>query len=507
MDLCIRVLRSNYKLALNRNALVYHYPLYSFSSYVRKQYLSGISQGIFRAMHPDKIYKLNWLKIAIMPILALNNFRRRLRECSRQKIFTRGSLREILLIYLWINAGYLALYLGELSYLIRLRALRFGGSAIALEWRRRIKNFLSITKDLSIYFIGLFKHYLKKIALPVRRSFIFYISARCNENCRHCFYSGSLNKGEEEFSLSEIGPLAKIFRGNISLGLTGGEPFLRDDLPEIVSIFRKEGIRSFQINTNGILTEKILGLAQRLLKEKTDFIIVVSLDGLEPTHDRIRNSPGSFQKTVNTLNGLKALGAKIGIIVTINKLNYKELKSLVRFINTNFEIEPGLQLIRGPSQSRVPLEARNRQDPLDKELMLSKEIIPQIRGILDELYLEKARLEPFRSVGFARRLSYLNFHLDILENGEKIFNCRAGKNLGVIYPNGEVGLCEMSKPIGNLREVNFKLDRLWQSAFADRQRLFLKNCICTHDCFINTENNFRFAGSLVLNLLRFAKDV
>ena len=107
-------------------------------------------------------------------------------------------------------------------------------------------------------------------------------------------------------------------------------------------------------------------------------------------------------------------------------------------------------------------------------------------------------------VEFARKFTYLQSHLDILESRKRLFNCLAGKSVGVIYQNGDVALCEFYKPIGNLKEVDFNLPLLWNNPEAERQRNFIKKCFCGHDCFINTEYNRRFAKCLMVNLNKFA---
>ncbi len=407
-------------------------------------------------------------------------------------------------MFLWINASYCANSFGEISYLVK-------------------KNYVSARirfkaiKDLSKYFIESLKYFIKAYFLPVRRNFILYLTNKCNHRCRHCFFSESINKNIQELSLKDLDKIAqnyfsytnihKSLARGIWQGFTGGEPFLRNDLLEVISLFRRAGVENFQFNTNGMLTSKIVNFSREMLKQDIPVKIIISIDGLEATHDKIRNTPGAFKNAIETVKKLKDIGVEVGTIITISKFNYKEVPNVVKFINDNLGIEPGLQLIRGVSQSGASMEFGGEADPLEKSNLINKDIIPEIRDILFRVYLEKSIKEPFRVAEFARKFTYLDSHLDILEEDKRLFNCMAGKSVGVIYQNGDVSLCEFYKPIGNLKDVDFNLNALWNNSEAREQRRAIKKCFCHHDCFINTEYNFRFAKRLVFNLNKFSNYV
>ena len=501
VDLCIRILNLGYKLAFNKDALVYHYPAYSLKGHVRKSYFRGFSQGIFRSVHPDRSPGFSLLKAVAFPLLAARNFIKKAKICFARKLFTKAILKELSLMFVWIGAGYAALYWGEINYRMKITSAS-------------LKIKIKLVKDFNGYLVESAKYFIKAVFPPFRKTLLLYLTNRCNQRCQHCFYSQDINKNVQEISLTDLGKIAKNYYKytntnkflamDICQGFTGGEPFLRDDLPEIISLFRAAGIRRFQINTNGMLTDKIVDFGKELLKGNISFKIVISIDGLEKTHDKIRNTPGAFQKSIRTIKELKNIGADVGTIMTVNKLNYREIGGVMGFLNNDFGIEPGLQLIRGVSQSNAPLGARDIADPLEKNILIAKDIIPEIRSILGEIYLEKSIRNPFKMVEFARKFTYLQSHLDILESGKRLFNCLAGKSVGVIYQNGDVALCEFYKPIGNLKEANFNLPLLWNNSEARRQRDSIKKCFCHHDCFINTEYNRRFAKCLMVNLNKFA---
>ena len=403
-------------------------------------------------------------------------------------------------MYALININYYAIYLGEINYLLK---RRFVSAKITLQ----------AAKSLIKYFIELIKYGIKATFPPYRITFISYLTNKCNLLCQHCFFSDSINKNVQQPSLGDIEKIAKnhylytktnkLLARSISQGFTGGEPFLRNDLLDITLLYNREGVNHFQINTNGILTDKIVNFSKELLKKNIPFKLAISIDGLEETHNKIRNMPGAFQKTTKTIKILREIGADVGIIMTINKLNYKEVQDVVSFFKNTFGIETGLQLIRGADQSNAPAKFKDIAEPLETNIYITNDIIPEIRGILYRTYLEKSVEEPLQVVEFARKNTYLQCHLDTLESRKRLFSCKAGKSVGVVYQNLDVALCEFYKPIGNLRKVNFDLPLLWNSPLAQEQRDYVKKCFCTHDCFINVEYNVRFAQRLMSNLQEF----
>jgi len=85
------------------------------------------------------------------------------------------------------------------------------------------------------YYSHLSKSLLKKNQLP--SFFIFYPTSRCNMTCSHCFYHDSLNKKFNELTLEEIDKFTKTMDPLLQLVITGGEPYIRDDIDKIVKIF------------------------------------------------------------------------------------------------------------------------------------------------------------------------------------------------------------------------------------------------------------------------------
>ncbi len=93
------------------------------------------------------------------------------------------------------------------------------------------------------------------------------------------------------------------------VNITGGEPFLRDDIVGLVrTIYEKAGKPRIVISTNGYQNRRIACAAPELMKIGRKVGIAVSLDGIGDVHDRIRGVEGGFKKVLETLTQLKKLG-------------------------------------------------------------------------------------------------------------------------------------------------------------------------------------------------------
>ena len=151
---------------------------------------------------------------------------------------------------------------------------------------------------------------------------ILAVTYRCNSRCIMCNTWQHPSKKEEEIRASDLETLPAMVRLNV----TGGEPFLRDDLGDILDVVKKKAKRVV-ISTNGFLTKRML----EVMSAHRDVGIRISFDGIGETHDRIRGVPKAHARALETLKGLKSLGIKdLGIAVTISDQNAQDLVALYR---------------------------------------------------------------------------------------------------------------------------------------------------------------------------------
>ena len=135
------------------------------------------------------------------------------------------------------------------------------------------------------------------------------VTYRCNARCSMCNRYKAPSKPEEEISIETIKKLPKMYFTNI----TGGEPFIRTDLKDIVRELYKKSDR-IVISTNGFFTDRIVDLC----KEFPQIGIRISIEGLEQTNNEIRGLQNGYQRGYGTLKKLREMGMKdVGFGMTV----------------------------------------------------------------------------------------------------------------------------------------------------------------------------------------------
>lgn len=318
------------------------------------------------------------------------------------------------------------------------------------------------------------KSFLLQGEFNIPPNLIFFVTSKCNLRCKHCFYWKNLNQGED-LNLGQISAMCGDLKGLYRVSLSGGEPFLRDDLFQICQAFDKiANARHLAIPTNGSRPDRIYEISERILKECgfKSFNINLSLDGLEQEHDFIRGK-GSFGQVLETHRLLKRLKDKyknfgMSVSTTIMDVNIGSLPGLTKFVYSEMAgiDRHNLTLLRG--------------DAASKEVKL-----PEIQKI-ENLFREVLNIWKGRMGIKDRVIKYLlsAAQLNILKGKPVKIPCKAGILCGVVYDNGDVCFCEFDKPIGNIKKVRFC--EIWNSNPAEERRdsMKQKGCVCTHECFL-----------------------
>lgn len=328
---------------------------------------------------------------------------------------------------------------------------------------------------------------LKDLKAP--SSIIVYVTNRCNLRCGHCFFWDSLNKNAPELSVNEFERLADSLIKPVSLSLTGGEPFLRNDLREIVRCFAGRGkAQEVAIATNGYFVKKTIDFCSDFIAEypSIPLSVQVSLDGLEKTHDGIRGCSGSFKNALSAIEGLRELACQhklfsVSAGIAVQKGNLSEMSDLLDLLGSK-DVKIRINLIRGESAGTfgVTQDGSSHVDPKDGcDIALD---INEMRSLYS-LLISKNKECGFWS---KRHQRIYEIGMQVIEQRKKLVPCFAGIIDGVIYANGDVSFCELTKPVGNLQEYGFDLERLWQSHQATTMRNNIKHCFCTHGCNIST---------------------
>jgi len=159
---------------------------------------------------------------------------------------------------------------------------------------------------------------------------VWNMTRRCNLKCVHCYAQAVDPDGQDEISTAQAKTIIKDLAdyGAPVMLFSGGEPLVRQDLPELASFATANGMRAV-ISTNGTLITKDKA---RELKQIGLSYVGISLDGGEEIHDKFRKVPGSFKKALQGVENCQAEGLKVGLRFTINKRNQGEIPTLFQIV-------------------------------------------------------------------------------------------------------------------------------------------------------------------------------
>lgn len=325
--------------------------------------------------------------------------------------------------------------------------------------------------------------YLNNIHFIKRTPFVysFLVTNVCQLRCRHCFYTKTLdNKSIRLLTIDEYRKASKSMDKFEGALFSGGEPFVRRDLHEIIKIFYKNNKMKWACCiTNGIDKKEILQQVQEILSycRNMSYYVCVSIDGFREQHDYMRGFPGGFDEAISTFVELKKLkpyynNLKLDISSVINFYNQKIMKYFIEFVTNVLEPDSfGLTLIR--------------QNPKDRK---SKEYEPKyyIEAVkyLEELILSGkfCKKEVNKNTLYGRHLISKT-----LVTRKRQFVCKAGTDIGFIDCDGTVNLCEKfeNENMGNLRDYDYDFKKLWFSPKNINYKRKVNNDIlcnaCTHE--------------------------
>ena len=156
---------------------------------------------------------------------------------------------------------------------------------------------------------------------------VWEMTMRCNMHCKHCGSSCTDQTAPHELTTAEALVVADDI-GRLQLGrvtLSGGEPLLRADWPQIAARLQQHNVTPNMISNGWFFDEATVVAA----KQAGISNIAISLDGLEKTHDYMR-CRGSFARAINAYKLMQKGGMPSSVITTINKRNIVELDEMLK---------------------------------------------------------------------------------------------------------------------------------------------------------------------------------
>ena len=292
---------------------------------------------------------------------------------------------------------------------------------------------------------------------------VLAITYLCNSRCKMC--NIWQKKPQKELNPEEYLKLPKSLK---DINISGGEPFLRNDLVEIIKNVKKASPKArIIISTNGFLSEIIYRQMKKILEIDLNIGVAVSLDGMKKIHNEIRGVDNGYQKVLKTIENLKLLKIRsIKIAFTASGENMKEMEKVY-----NFTQEQNLEFTCAVAQN-----SEHYFGAANQKIQNKKDLKNQFEKIIFQ-ELKKNNLKNCARAYFARGLC------EFALKQKRILSCQAANDFFFLDPQGNIYPCPVSNlTIGNIKEEKF--EKIWHSAKAKEIRKKIKNCqrcwmICT----------------------------
>ncbi|NTU41940.1 MAG: radical SAM protein [Nitrospirales bacterium] len=294
---------------------------------------------------------------------------------------------------------------------------------------------------------------------------IFTISSRCNARCAMCHM---WQRKDSDIPLEKVREVlsSKAIRDSlINLVPTGGEPTLRDDLPEIFR-FAYENLPRLAYTgffTNSLLPQKARAVVKESLelkkscrREDVGFSVGLSLDGLGQTHDEIRGVKGAFGKVMENYMGLKALTREHLFQIGFNFVVQKEnIASGSASLMLDVAEQALLPILFPPVYGKDIFYNKDAEGDWAVEQGMKEHLVGFYRDVIDRA--ARGRL-------LADNGTYYSQLLRQMEGGQRTLPCLfREKKACVIDADGSAYLCDVTKEslLGNIYETGF--DEIWNS--------------------------------------------
>lgn len=299
----------------------------------------------------------------------------------------------------------------------------------------------------------------EKLSLPTDASII--TTYRCQMRCKMCNIWKFPTDERKEITAKDLEKLSPLKFANV----TGGEPFQRRDLEDIVSVLFKKAPRVV-ISTSGWHYDRIIKLARKFPK----IGIRVSMEGLSQANDDLRGRAGGFDNGLKVLLKLHEMGVKdIGFGITVSNKNSEDMLWLYR-LSKRLKMEFATATFHNSYYFHKDDNRVTNQDV----------VISHFEELIGELLKEN------NPKSWARAFFNLGL-INYIRGGKRMLPCEAGMENYFIEPYGEVYPCNgledriWKESMGNIGDFN-TFEELWFSEQAVKVRNLVK--ICPKNCWM-----------------------
>lgn len=293
----------------------------------------------------------------------------------------------------------------------------------------------------------------------------------CNSKCTMC----NIWEQKQDFEMSpaQLEQVLKdpLFSNVKYVGITGGEPTLRTDLPQLYEAVIKAvpGIKGLSIITNAIKEKEVIERIEQVIavckSHQVPFSMMVSVDGYGKVHDRVRGREGNFKTALNVINHFSAKAVPVTIGCTISKVNVWDVDDLLDFLKESniygrFRVAEFIKRLYNDDRFDV---IRNFDEDETYHLIL----------FFYKLLFTFERDETYRR-------TYKSI-INILAGGNRLIGCPYHSNGVVLNSRAEIAYCAPKSKILGSTLTESGLD-LYKTNNDERIRIREEDCDhCIHD--------------------------
>ncbi len=306
------------------------------------------------------------------------------------------------------------------------------------------------------------------------------ISRVCNHKCLNCNIWESPKK--------EILPLKKykeLFEDNKQLtwlSLTGGEPFLRNDIVEIAAAAGEQcrDLKFLSIPTDGYRTDKKKKKAIEMSKMNFEMHLTISLDGPKEVHDKLRGKEGAYDAAIRTFNELRKNNIDVRYQATLHKQNLSVFRQFY------LQHKKDIGVLTFTQTSDIYYDNDSKVKPLTGEEAAS------VFNFIEHNFSLREKQDIFEKM-------HIKIAQQYMKKKNMMLPCTAGFSGAFVAASGDVHPCFFMPSWGNIKQQSFK--EIWFSKFADEERDRIKKRNCPK-CWVNC---FSFQDMLVYPEKAFAR--
>ncbi len=353
-----------------------------------------------------------------------------------------------------------------------------------------------LATEIAPRMLGYKLSYRGLIRNPAPINLTYSVTNKCNSRCRSCdiwkIYPAEKHKLKEELTLEQIQKLFASVGPVYFFNISGGEPFLRADLPQII----EAGCKHLRPNvvhvpTNALMPDRIEALTIEILEGMkrwapgVKLTLKPSMDGVGKDHDWVRGVAGNYTKLMETVERLGALRAtypnlKLGVGTVISTMNIHKLPGI---------IDAAMSL---PVDSYISEIAEERAEMRNVASDITPPEEAYAQAIAPFIAATRQRLEEAGGMELltqAMRVIYYDVTKRWLAERRQVLPCYGGISNVHISPYGEVWPCAIlgdAKSLGNVKDVDMDFWKLWHGPRATQVRASIKRGEC--DCPLANQN-------------------